>query len=716
MLLLSSRVVLLGQMEFQVGSALFPAIHDWHEIAVDPLEVEMLRSLDQPKDQPYKFAIPVPVKLNPDNAGFVVSRGNESIWVMPLSSKGALSLNLILSPFKLPEGAYIYIYDRDRQVVRGAYTAESGAGRMTMPVMPLPGDHLVMECHFPGGAIPAGAIGIKQVAHDFAGIFGLYAAKDIYFGRSGSCETDLNCSTNATYLTASRSVVRLLVGGAELCTGVMVNNTGSEYKAYVLTANHCVETPALAEETVFVFNYISPWCDGPDITGLHSLTGSILRATNPDVDFTLVELLQFPPLVYRPWLAGWDITATVPSSTFTLHHPEGDVMKITIDDNNPITASYPVSGYASNSFWRILRWELGATEPGSSGGPLFDQNGRVRGPLTGGSATCAEPINDFYAKISRMFNITTITSTHLRPWLDPVSSGATVAGGRDPYAYNLSLADTLTNMSLSDPGTPDTYLSPAWGYSTGNNSDGIRRYAEYFPFSGTGEIAWVWMRVAAVSYLSSVDSLRIYVWNGGVTPGTSLASRMIRLTEVKANEELQIDFGRTVKVTGPYYIGYEVYYRSGMMLPQPQFAVKHSAPWPLDSGNTAWFSNGTSWLPFTQHPTFPKPVSLGIRVIMVANTILNDIEDPGQEMSTLKVYPNPFASDICFELEGRGVTETSLSLWDNSGRVVFAGEYRNVFPGLLPVELPYLTAGIYHYSLRNDSVLYTGTLLKTDSR
>ena len=108
-LLLFSSFVLQGQIEFPAGSALFPEIDDWHEIAVDPLEIEILRSLDQPKDQPYRFAIPVPVALTPENAGFIVQRGDETVWIMPLTSKGALSLNLILSPFKLPEGAYIYI-------------------------------------------------------------------------------------------------------------------------------------------------------------------------------------------------------------------------------------------------------------------------------------------------------------------------------------------------------------------------------------------------------------------------------------------------------------------------------------------------------------------------------------------------------------------------------------------------------------------------------
>ena len=35
-------------------------------------------------------------------------------------------------------------------------------------------------------------------------------------------------------------------------------------------------------------------------------------------------------------------------------------------------------------------WELGVTEGGSSGSPLFDQNGRIIGQLFGGTATCID--------------------------------------------------------------------------------------------------------------------------------------------------------------------------------------------------------------------------------------------------------------------------------------------------------------------------------------
>ena len=712
---LFSSVNIYGQAQFPVGKAVFPEITAWHEVYVDPAEAEIMRSIDQPKDQPYRFAIPVPVELSPQNAGFVVQQDDETIWVMPVSSKGALSLNLILSPFKLPEGAYVYIYDSGKSIIRGAYTCDSGTGVNTLPVLPLPGDRIVLECHFPGKAIPAEAIGIKQVAHDFAGFFSLESIKDLYYGRSESCEVDLNCSTNGNYLLSARSVVRMLIGGSDLCTGVMVNNTGSDYKAYVLTANHCIETSQLATSTIFVFNYISPWCDGPDLTNLHSISGSLLRATNPDIDFSLVELNQFPSLVYRPYFAGWDITTTVPTNTYTLHHPEGDVMKISIDDNSPITASYPLSGYVTNGFWRILRWEMGATEPGSSGAPLFDTDGRVRGTLTGGGAKCSDPVNDYYAKISRMFYITTISSTHLSPWLDPSSTGATIVGGRDPYEYNMSRSDTLGNMSDTDPGTADAYFSPGWGYSTGHSSDSLIRYAEYMPFTGSGEIAWIRINVAAASYLTQADSIRIYVWGGGSQPGSVIASRMFRIREVKDNFEFELDFGKTIKVTGAYFVGYSVYYHNSIDDPQSQFAVEHSSPWPLPSQNTAWFHDGSSWKPFTQHPSYPMATSLGIKVIMVENTILNGIENPAADDSGVTVFPNPFTNSVSFSVTDRVVRETSLRLYDNTGKVVRSGEYRNIFPGVLTLELPELAPGIYHYGLKNDSAFHTGTIIKIAS-
>lgn len=705
-----------GQDVTGAGKPLYPDIRSWFDLAVDKTQLEVLSTLDQPKDQPWQFAVPVPVSLSPSNAGITVKNRNETVWVMAVTSKGALSLNFILSPFNLPEGAYLFVYDEAKTVILGPYTAESGNSSGIMPLLPVPGDKIILECHYPGGAIPPGTIGISQVAHDFAGFYANLETKDLYYGRSGSCEVDLNCSTNETYLQSGRAVVRLLVAGSELCSGVMVNNTGINYKAYLLTANHCIENATKAASTIFVFNYQSPWCDGPDITNLHSASGSLLRATNPDIDFSLVELSHFPSLVYKPFFSGWDITTTTPSTTFAIHHPEGDVKKISIDSNSPTTASYPAGGYVTNGFWRVLRWDMGTTEHGSSGCPLFDQNGRLRGTLTGGAATCDIPENDYFAKLSRMFSLTTISSTTPRPWLDPTGSGATIVAGRDPYFYNLSRSDTLTNILPTDPGQADSYGNPYFGYSTGHNSDSLVSYAEYFPYPGNGELAWLRLKIAKSSYLAANDSVRVYLWNGGTQPGSVIASRLIKIRETKDNFELEVDFGSTVQLTGPFYAGYKIYYNGPLSVTQSQFAVTHSESYSLPSMNTAWFNDGSSWKPFTQHPSFPMAVSLGISAIMVENSVLNSIPGPPFNDTSLTVFPNPFTTSLSFSITDTSSSSTSLTIFDNSGRVVSSTEYRNVFPGVVVLELPFLKPGIYHYSLLNDYHRFSGTVVKVRAK
>lgn len=703
---------LVAQTEFPSGKPLFPPVTSWFDASVDQSQVDLMRSLDQPKDQPLQFALPVPVALNPSNAGFTVKKGGETVWVMAVASKGALSLNAILSPFNLPDGAYVYIYDEGHEVVRGAFTSESGKG--TLPTLPVPGDRMVIESHFPGGTIPANAIGVSQIAHDFAGFFRLTSSKDIYYGRSGGCEVDLNCSINQKYLLSSRSVCRLLVAGTELCSGTLINNTGKDYKAYVLTANHCIESEGNALNTIFVFNYESPWCDGPDYSRQHSISGSILRASNTEIDFALVELSSFPSLVIRPYFSGWDITATLPASTYTVHHPQGDVKKISVDDNPPLSSSYPVSGYAPLGFWRILRWDLGTTEAGSSGGGLFDQNSRLRGTLTGGAANCANPENDYYAKLSRMFSISTVPASNLKPWLDPLSTGSTLVSGRDPYAWNISRSDTLRNISAGDPVQTELYPLPGYGYSTGTNSDNLIRYAEYFSFAGTGEIAWIRLNITKTVWINTADSIRVTVWGGGAVPGPAIVSKLINLQEVRDNLSLEVDFGRTVAVTGSFYAGYTVYYKTPPGTAQPQFAVSHSQPYTQPALNTAWFYTGTAWQPFTQHPSFPMAVSLDIIVIMVENSILNDISDPIVPNAQSMVFPNPFSRSVSFSMSD-SARITSLTVYDNKGSVVSSTQYSNIFPGIITLDLPALASGVYHYILKNDSEILSGTIIKIDA-
>jgi len=373
-----------------------------------------------------------------------------------------------------------------------------------------------------------------------------------------------------------------------------------------------------------------------------------------------------------------------------------------------------VSGYASFGFWRILRWDLGTTEAGSSGGGLFDQNSRLRGTLTGGAATCTNAENDYYAKLSRMFTVSTMPASNLKPWLDPLSTGATLVSGRDPYAWNISRSDTLRNMPAGDPGLTDQYTTPGYGYSTGTNSDNLTRYAEYFSLAGSGEIAWIRLNIANTTWINAADSVRVTVWRGGAVPGSAIASRLIKLQEVRDNFSLEVDFGRTVAVNGSFYAGYTVYYKTPPGSPQSQFAVRHSQPYIQPTSNTAWFYSGSVWKPFTQHPSFPMAVSLDINVIMVENSILNDIDNPVVTSPESLVFPNPFSRSVSFS-SSDSARVTSLTVYDNKGSVVSATQYNSIFPGILTLDLPDIASGVYHYILKNDSEIQSGTIIKIDT-
>jgi len=108
--------------------------------------------------------------------------------------------------------------------------------------------------------------------------------------------------------------------------------------------------------------------------------------------------------------------------------------------------------------------------------------------------------------------------------------------------------------------------------------------------------------------------------------------------------------------------------------------------------------------------------SLAIDVIMVENSILNTVEYPPESILPVTVFPNPFDSSISFSIPDSGAFSTSLKIFDNSGRVVYAGEYRNIFPGILTIELPRLVPGIYHYRMQNDSGIFSGSIIKTNTR
>ncbi len=440
--------------------------------------------------KPYRFAKAFDIYVTPWIAGTWDTLPNgDKIWRLTFRSNGAYSIHFLLTPFYLPEGAKLYFYNKDKSVVLGAITAFNNKKSKRLPINLIPGDEVTAELYVPFYINP------KDVELTFSKVFHAYKnvvhwakfkdIKDSQFGASGDCNVDVVCPENAGWENETNAVVRIVMNNY-LCSGSLLNNTAQDGTPYILTANHCIGQPY--SDWIFNFKYEVDQCGSttdpyPNFSDIPSVSGCELRATAGDgesgdedtLDFCLVEMSQVPPASYTPYYAGWDHSGNTPTNTRGIHHPSGDVKKFCIDDDPPTVASYP--GYDANTHWRIAEWDLGVTEGGSSGSPLFDQNHRVIGDLTGGQAACGNPINDYYEMFSHSWDDYSAPQTQLKYWLDPLNTGDDYIDGYDPnntgLTANFSASPTTVpvgaTVTFTDLSTPSGSIT-SWQWDFGGSA------------------------------------------------------------------------------------------------------------------------------------------------------------------------------------------------------------------------------------------------------
>jgi hypothetical protein len=243
------------------------------------------------------------------------------------------------------------------------------------------------------------------------------------FDAAGSCNVDVNCPAGDGWEDARRGVVQLLSGGFAFCTGSLINTTAGDCRPYVLTAAHCGAGPS----TTFRFNYERPACESGTPPVGQTVTGATVLAGFSPSDFALLELSGDLPEEFDTFFNGWHRSFLVSDPSWTIHHPSGDVKKISRNDDPLISGIF----WGSNH-WRVTDWEMGTTEGGSSGAPLFDSAGHIVGQLHGGNASCTNGNGwDEYGKLTASWSGGGTPATRLLDWLDPTGAGSTVLDGLD---------------------------------------------------------------------------------------------------------------------------------------------------------------------------------------------------------------------------------------------------------------------------------------------
>jgi len=398
---------------------------------------------------PALFAATVALPIDLDGGAWDAVDAETWRWRSRVYSAGALSLLMSFEQFDLPQGAALWIYDAEGRTVQGPYTRadRTPEGGLWTPIVP--GDTAVIEVRVPRAVREQLHLKLARLGHGYKN------ARDL--GESGACNVDTVCALGDSWRNEIRSVVKLQVPAGAfvgLCTGTLVNNLRQDDTPYVLTADHCGigDIGSAASGVVSYWNFQNTACGGADnASDSNTQTGATLIADDRDTDLTLIRLNTKPSTAFNVYYAGFDASGAGGTSGVGIHHPGGDAKKISSYNSTLTQSTVRIeTGGPDIPAWRVLQWDLGTTEPGSSGSGLWNQNKRVVGTLSGGGAACVGNVDnnasDYYARLDAQWTAKAATASQLKAWLDPDNSGARAVAGKNPGAQGpLTLqADSIT--------------------------------------------------------------------------------------------------------------------------------------------------------------------------------------------------------------------------------------------------------------------------------
>lgn len=382
------------------------------------------------KDAPWRFGIEHQVTWDMENAGQWTEELGYRVWRLPIRAEGATSWSFYLSRFAVPKGGELFVWNGDRTHFMGAFNHLNVKAWEGLALSVMEGSEVVLEYREPLSIPATGEIEVGQVVQGYRSLLRREAELQAEmaagpFGNSGACNINVNCPEGDDWQVENQSVALIVNGGFAACSGALVNNTNNDGTPYFLTANHCLGTP---NTWTYYFNHESATCSGSSGPTDNSISGGTLLVADGGSDVALIELSSTPPSSWGVEYAGWDASSATHTSAVGIHHPSGDVKKICFENDAPYQSS---TGGAQ--VWWIDAWELGVTEPGSSGSPLFNQDHRIIGQLYGGAAACSGSVNngayDFYGRFDVSWGL------GVSQYLDPNGSGVQVLDGY-PTGFN----------------------------------------------------------------------------------------------------------------------------------------------------------------------------------------------------------------------------------------------------------------------------------------
>jgi len=429
---------------------------DLRSLTLEAEQVGINRSLEvSPNTRAQKF-------VNPDGS---------QVIVLVIKSTGASGIGVHFRDFALAEGEEVYVYGPETDsIVLGPFTNKGPWDSGEFWSGTVVGDTAVIEFYRRSDE-NAGRFEIFEVSHIFAGpdLRLRFNEPDVL-----NCEVDASCYGDAE----KNAVGRILFsknGQWYVCTGTLLNDRDQDFTPYFLTANHCVNSQAIAQTVEVFWFYQTTFCNSGVLrTSVHSPPGATLLATQASTDFCLLRLQNNAP--GGAAFSGWEPTAQpLGTGVFGLHHPSGGLPPSIESYLRRATGSITDTNNGCFALVNAYRtgWTSGTTEEGSSGSGLWNSSHHLVGALSCGPdpATCNNPFS-VYSKFANFYSqIRSYLGSHIPS--PPVANPATLVASNS-FRANWSTASGATGYRL-DVAVNNSFTNYVAGYRNLNVGNVLTR-------------------------------------------------------------------------------------------------------------------------------------------------------------------------------------------------------------------------------------------------
>lgn len=407
---------------------------------------------DEKNEKATRFGIIIQTNIGFEKGVWETLANGDRLWRVHINPQNAKATNLYFDDFFMPNGATLHVYNPDKTEVLGGFGAHNNSEKNVFATALIYGEDIIVEYFEPAAVKNQGRLHISGVNHAYRMVNNPKDTSD--YGSSGDCEVNVNCSPEGDGKTEQRDAsVRILVvedGSTGWCSGTVMNNANFDCTPYLLTALHCLSDSSVSDlaQWVFYFNYQSTDCSNGIETEIptQTVTGATLLANYNGADWALLELNSNIPDSYNVFYSGWDISENDFTGGFGIHHPSGDIKKVSTFNSTVSVISTPEVQSCREVFWDATTNGHGVTEGGSSGSGLFNNNGHLIGTLWGGSSACSNTSgSDYYGNIAYQGGSSV---SRLNDWLNPNNYNITsLDGAYSPCNQNNSELSNITMPS-----------------------------------------------------------------------------------------------------------------------------------------------------------------------------------------------------------------------------------------------------------------------------